>query len=254
MPSPRSPPRSPPSPTLWLRPPTPTSLPPLPPTSPPQASRPPTLPSQSSRTSPPTEPRQSTDPSEPTRPSASQLFTRPELTPSRLSAKLSTPQSTLLARSQLLLSMLPQLLLLPQLLPLLVPMLLLQLLLPVTVMLLPQLLLLVTVMLVLSTELTLLPQLLLNKRLNNPAATISKYLSKVIGLCQWSTVSPPPTSPTSSRWTWWLLILSCWNTSNVLVMLLQYDITLSNIKTSGTYFVVMLNVLFVRYRRELFIK
>merc|ERR1712018_772823 len=172
----------------------------------------------------------------------------------RPSAKLSTPQSTLLARSQLLLSMLPQLLLPPRLLLLLVPMLLPQLLLPVTVMLLPQLLLLVTVMLVLFTELTLLPQLLLNKHLNNPAATISKYLSKVIGLCQWSTVSPPPTSPTSSRWTWWLLILSCWNTSNVLVMPLQYDITLSNIKTSGTYFVVMLNVLFVRYRRELFIK
>merc|ERR1712029_1093439 len=117
-------------------------------------------------------------------------------TPSRPSAKLSTPQSTLLARSQLLLP--------PQLLLLLVPMLLPQLLLPVTVMLLPQLLLL-------FTELTLLPQLLLNKHLNNPAATISKYLSKVIGLCQWSTVSPPPTSPTSSRWTWWLLILSCWN-------------------------------------------
>merc|ERR1719210_2111309 len=241
MPSPRSPPRSPPSPTLWLRPPTPTSLPPLPPTSQPPLSRPTTLPSQSSRTSPPTEPRPSMDQSEPTKPSASQSFTRPELTPSRPSAKLSTPQSTLLARSQLLLSMPPQLMLLPQLL------------LPVTVMLLPQLLLLVTVMLVLSTELTLLPQLLLNKCLNNPAATISKYLSKVIGLCQWSTVSPP-TSPTSSRWTWWLLILSCWNTSNVLVMPLQYDITLSNIKTSGTHFVVMLNVLFVRYRRELFIK
>merc|ERR1712227_26449 len=211
---------------------------PLPPTSQPPLSRPTMLPSPSSRTSPPMEPRPSTDQSEPT----------------RLSAKLSTPQSTLLARSQLLLSMLPQLLLPPQLLLLLVPMLLPQLLLPVTVMLLPQLLLLVTVMLVLFTELTLLPQLLLNKCLNNPAATISKYLSKVIGLCQWSTVSPPPTSPTSSRWTWWLLILSCWNTSNVLVMPLQYDITLSNIKTSGTYFVVMLNVLFVRYRRELFIK
>merc|ERR1719323_794509 len=165
------------------------------------------------------------DQSEPTRPSASQSFTRPELTPSRPSAKLSTPQSTLLARFQLLLSMLPQLLLLLQLLLL---MLLPQLLLPVMVMLLPQLLLLVTVMLVLSTELTLLPQLLLNKGLNKPAATISKYLSKVIGLCQWCTVSPPPTSPTSSRWTWWLLILSCWNTSNVLVMPLQYDITLSN--------------------------
>merc|ERR1712227_364027 len=201
---------------------------PLPPTSQPPLSRPTMLPSPSSRTSPPMEPRPSMDPSEPTRLSASQSFTRPELTPSRPSAKLSTPQSTLLARSQLLL--------------------------PVTVMLLPQLLLLVTVMLVLSTELTLLPKLLLNKHLNNPATTISKYLSKVIGLCQWSTVSLPPTSPTSSRWTWWLLILSCWNISNVLVMPLQYDITLSNIKTSGTYFVVMLNVLFVRYRRELFIK
>merc|ERR1711868_293113 len=131
-----------------------------------------------------------------TRPSASQLFTRPEPTPSRPSAKLSTPQSTLLARSLLLPSLLPQLLpLLDMLLPQLMP----------------------------------LPQLLLPK-LNNPAATISKYLSKVIGLCPWRTVSPPPLPPTSSRWTWWLLILSCWNTSNVLVMLLQYDITYSNIK------------------------
>merc|ERR1712115_343590 len=77
--------------------------------------------SQSSRASPPTEPSPSTDQSELTRPSASQLFTRPEPTPSRPSAKLSTPQSTLLARSQLLPSLLPQLLplldmLLPQLL------------------------------------------------------------------------------------------------------------------------------------------
>merc|ERR1712227_270830 len=135
---------------------------PLPPTSQPPLSRPTMLPSPSSRTSPPMEPRPSMDQSEPTRPSASQSFMRPELTPSRPSAKLSTPQSTLLARSQLLLSMLPQLLLLLE------HMLLPQLLLPVTVMLLPQLLLLVTVMLVLSTELTLLPQLLLNKCLNNP--------------------------------------------------------------------------------------
>merc|ERR1719373_30239 len=186
------------------------------------------------------------DQSELTRPSASQLFTRPEPTPSRPSAKLSTPQSTLLARSQLLPSLLPQLLplsdtLLPQLLPL--PQLLLLDMPPPQLLLVPMLL----------TELMLLPQLLLPK-LNNPAATISKYLSKVIGLCPWCTVSPPPLPPTSSRWTWWLLILSCWNTSNVLVMLLQYDITYSNIKTSGTSFVVMLNVLFVRYRRELFIK
>merc|ERR1711902_241942 len=182
----------------------------------------------------------SMDQSELTRPSASQLFTRPEPTPSRPSAKLSTPQSTLLARSQLLPSLLPQLLplsdtLLPQLLPL------------------PQLLLLDMPLPQLLLLDMLLPQLLLPK-LNNPAATISKYLSKVIGLCPWCTVSPPPLPPTSSRWTWWLLILSCWNTSNVLVMLLQYDITYSNINTSGTSFVVMLNVLFVRYRRELFIK
>merc|ERR1711963_921833 len=44
---------------------------------------------------------------------------------------------------------------------------------------------------------------------------------------------------------WWLLILfPSRNTSNVLVML-QYDVTFSSIKTSGTFF--MLNVLFVRY-------
>merc|ERR1712227_532184 len=74
---------------------------PLPPTSQPPLSRPTMLPSPSSRTSPPMEPRPSMDQSEPTRLSASQSFTRPEPTPSRLSAKLSTPQSTLLARSQL---------------------------------------------------------------------------------------------------------------------------------------------------------
>merc|ERR1711882_7635 len=197
-------------------------------------SRLPMLPSQSSRASPPTEPSPSTDQSELTRPSASQLFTRPEPTPSRPSAKLSTPQSTLLARSQLLPSLLPQLLPLSDTL---LPQLLLLDMLPPQLLLVPMLL----------TELMLLPQLLLPK-LNNPAATISKYLSKVIGLCPWCTVSPPPLPPTSSRWTWWLLILSCWNRSNVLVMLLQYDITYSNIKTSGTSFVVMLNVLFVRYR------
>merc|ERR1711994_701674 len=52
---------------------------------------------------------------------------------------------------------------------------------------------------------------------------------------------------------WWLLSkLRCRITSNVLVVPLQYDITFSNFRTSGTFFVT-LNVLFVRYRRELFI-
>merc|ERR1711937_959861 len=102
--------------TQLLRPPTPTSPPQLPPTSQLPLSRLPMLPSQSSRASPPMEPSPSTDQSELTRPSASQLFTRPEPTPSRPSAKLSTLQSTLLARSQLLPSLLPQLLPLPELL------------------------------------------------------------------------------------------------------------------------------------------
>merc|ERR1712233_32382 len=113
------------------------SPPQLPPTSQLPLSRLPMLPNQSSRASPPTEPSPSTDQSELTRPSASQLFTRPEPPLSRPSAKLSTPQSTLLARSQLLPSLLHQLLPLAMLPPqlLLVPMLLTEL------MLLPQLLL-----------------------------------------------------------------------------------------------------------------
>merc|ERR1712156_1117155 len=103
------------------------------------------------------------------------------------------PQSMLLARSQLLLLPPPQLLLMDMLLPQLLLM----------DMLLPQLLLVPMLLM----ELMLLPQLLLPK-LNSTAATISKYLSKVIGLCRWCTVSPLPSPPTSSRWTWWLLILS----------------------------------------------
>merc|ERR1719474_899827 len=102
----------PPCPIQLLRPPTLTSLPQLPPTSPPPLSRPTTLLSQSSRTSLPLEPRLSLDPSVPTRLFTSQLSTRPALTPSRLSPRLLPPLSTLLLRSQLLLPMLLQLLLL----------------------------------------------------------------------------------------------------------------------------------------------
>merc|ERR1711915_895722 len=100
-----------------LRPPTLTSLPQLPPTSPPLLSRLTTLLNQSSRTSLPLEPRPSLDPSVPPRLFTSQLSTRPALTPSRLSPRLLLPLSMLLLRSQLLLPMLLQLLLLPMLLP-----------------------------------------------------------------------------------------------------------------------------------------
>merc|ERR1719284_1827806 len=167
-----------------------------------------------------------------TRPSASPLFTRPEPTQSRLSARLSTPQSTLSARSQLLptpsLPLLPTLLLQPTLTP---PMLLLQ----------PMLMELMLLLLLL---------LLLPKLNISVAAAFIKYLTIVIGLCLSSAVS-------SSWWTWWLLSsFRCWITSNVLVMPLQYDIySCCYFKTSGTFVIfVMLNALFVRYRRELFIK
>merc|ERR1719308_124803 len=125
----RSSPRSPPSPTPLLRPPTPTSPPPLPPTSLPPLSRPTTLPSPSSRTSPPTEPSTSLDQSAPTRLSTSQLSTRPAPIQSRLFPRLLPPQSTLCPMSQLLLKLLPPLPLLLMLLPLL----------PTLLMLLPQL-------------------------------------------------------------------------------------------------------------------
>merc|ERR1712098_944191 len=199
-------------------------------TSPPQSSRPPTLLSQSSRTSPPTEPRPSTDPSEPTRPSASQSFTRPEPTPSRPLARLSTPQSTPSPRSQSPLMPLPQLLPLPPL------------------MLLPQLSLLMVMPL-----LSQLPPLLLKFI---PATALHKYLKvKVIGL--WLKC-PAETDTKKARGStcpcWLLSLLSCrHHKCNVLVMSLQYDPNTSNIKTSGIV-IVMLNVLLVRYRRELFIK
>merc|ERR1712121_510752 len=175
------------------------------------------------------------DPSEPTRPSASQSFMRPEPTPSRPLARLSTPQSTPSPRSQLPLMLLPQLLLLLMLLP--------QLLLPV-LMLLPQLSLL-TVMPLLSQ----LPPLLL-KFIS--ATALHKYLKvKVIGL--WLKC-PAETDAEKARGStcpcWLLSLLSCrHHKCNVLVMSLQYDPNTSNIKTSGIV-IVMLNVLIVRYCRE----
>merc|ERR1712142_1029259 len=158
------------------------------------------------------------DPSEPTRPSASQSFTRPEPTPSKLSARLSTPQSTPSPRSQLLLTPLPQLSLL--------------------------------------TVTPLLSQLLPSLLKFIPATPLHKYLKvTVIGL--WLKC-PAETDTIKTRGStcpcWLLSMLSCrHHKCNVLVMSLQYDPNSSNIKTSGIVF-VMLNVLIVRYRRELFIK
>merc|ERR1719483_1292343 len=138
----RSSPRSPPCPTLWLSPLTPTSLPPLPPTSPPQLSELTTLLSPSSRESQLMEPRPSADLSGPTRLSTSQLFTKPAPTPSRLFPRLLLPQSMVFLMFQLLLMLPPQLPMLLMLLPQL----------PMLLMLLPQL----------PTLLMLLSQLLLD--------------------------------------------------------------------------------------------
>merc|ERR1712203_723399 len=101
-------------------------------------------------------------------------------------------------------------------------------------------------------------------KLSRCVAAITKYLISVTGLYPSWSVTDRVTCRTchlyhTDTWghvshvSWWLLSLSrCRNTSNVLVTPLQYDILLSYIKTSGNFF-VMLNVLFVRYRRELFI-
>merc|ERR1712128_274045 len=113
----RSSPKSLPLPTPWPRPLTPTSHPQLAPSSLPLSSRPITLPSPSSRTSPPMEPSTLPDQSVPTRLSTSQSFTRPGPTPSRPCPRLLLPQSTLSNRSQLLLTLPPQLLMLLMPLP-----------------------------------------------------------------------------------------------------------------------------------------
>merc|ERR1719435_133924 len=222
MPSLRSSPRSPPLPIQLLRPPTLTSLPQLPPTSPPPLSRPTTLLSQSSRTSLPLEPRLSLDPSVPTRLFTSQLSTRPALTPSRLSPRLLPPLSMLLPQLPTLPTLLPQLPTLPTLLP--------QLLLPDTPLLLPQPLLLKQ-----YPKLSSVPKSEPEIGLYRLCA-VSEFLrhtklyNRKVGV------------------SWWLFLVSLRTTSNV-SLALQYDVT--TIITSG--FFLLLNVHYVRYRRELFI-
>merc|ERR1719435_319041 len=224
MPSLRSSPRSPPLPIQLLRPPTLTSLPQLPPTSPPPLSRPTTLLSQSSRTSLPLEPRLSLDPSVPTRLFTSQLSTRPALTPSRL--------SPMLLQLLLLPMLLPQLLTLPTLLPQL----------PTLPTLLPQL--------PLPDTPLLLPQPLLLKQY--PKLSSVPKSEPEIGLYRLCAVSEflrhTKLYNRKVGVSWWLFLVSLRTTSNV-SLALQYDVT--TIITSG--FFLLLNVHYVRYRRELFI-
>merc|ERR1711994_485470 len=174
----------------------------------------------------------SLDPSVPTRLFTSQLSTRPALTPSRLSPRLLPPLSTLLLRAQLLLPMLLQLLLLPTLLPQLptLPTLLPQLLLPDTPLLLPQPLLLKQ-----YPKLSSVPKSEPEIGLYRLCA-VSEFLrhtklyNRKVGV------------------SWWLFLVSLRTTSNV-SLALQYDVT--TIITSGIF--LLLNVHYVRYRRELFI-
>merc|ERR1719435_52854 len=228
MPSLRSSPRSPPLPIQLLRPPTLTSLPQLPPTSPPPLSRPTTLLSQSSRTSLPLEPRLSLDPSVPTRLFTSQLSTRPALTPSRLSPRL----LPMLLQLLLLPMLLPQLLTLPTLLPQL----------PTLPTLLPQL--------PLPDTPLLLPQPLLLKQY--PKLSSVPKSEPEIGLYRLCAVSEflrhTKLYNRKVGVSWWLFLVSLRTTSNV-SLALQYDVT--TIITSG--FFLLLNVHYVRYRRELFI-
>merc|ERR1712106_846134 len=236
----RSSPKSLPRPTPWLRPLTPTSHPQLAPSSLPLSSRPITSPSQSSRTSPPMEPSTLPDQSVPTRLSTSQSFTRPGPTPSRPCPRLLLPQSTLSIRSQLPLTLLPQLpmplMLLPQLptpeLPTLdlpmVPT-------PMVLMLLPQ-----------------LPLLLPQPSLPKQCPKFSSVPKSERGLYRLCAVSDflRHTKLYNRRVgvSWWLFLVSLRIASNV-SNALQYDVTTSI--TSGLF--SLLNVLYSRYRRELFI-
>merc|ERR1712128_130690 len=231
----RSSPKSLPWPTPWLRPLTPTSHPQLAPSSLPLSSRPITSPSPSSRTSPPMEPSTLPDQSVPIRLSTSQLFTRPGPTPSRPCPRLLLPQSTLSYMSHLLLTLLPQLpmplMLLPQLpTPELstVPM-------PMVLILLPQLPL-------------LLPQPSLPKQ-RPKFSSVPKSERGLYRLCAVSDFLRH-TKLYNRRVgvSWWLFLVSLRIASNV-SNALQYDVTTSI--TSGLF--SLLNVLYSRYRRELFI-
>merc|ERR1712025_630986 len=183
-------------------------------------------PSPSSRTSPPTEPRPSLDPSVLTRPSTSQLSTRPAPTPSRLSPRLLPPPSTLFPMSQLLLMLpLPQL---PLLLTLLLP---LPLLMPQLLLLLPQLSLPKQ-----RPKSSSVPKSETERGLYHVPCAVSDFLrhtrlyNRKVGV------------------SWWLFLVFLRTASNV-SNALQYDVTTSI--TSGIF--LLLNVLYVRYRRELFI-
>merc|ERR1712106_737267 len=226
----RSSPKSLPCPTPWLRPLTPTSHPQLAPSSLPLSSRPITSPSPSSRTSPPMEPSTLQDQSVPIRLSTSQSFTRPGPTPSRPCPRLLLHQSTLSNTSQLLLTLLPQL--------------------PMPLMLLPQL---PTVPMPMVLMLLLqLPLLLPQPSLPKQRPKFSSVPKSERGLCRLCAVSDflRHTKLYNRRVgvSWWLFLVSLRIASNV-SNALQYDVTTSI--TSGLF--SLLNVLYSRYRRELFI-
>merc|ERR1719153_150907 len=178
------------------------------------------------------EPRPSLDPSVPTRPSTSQLSTKPVPTPSRLFPRLLLLQSTLSLRFQLPLPTLPQLPLptLPQLL------------LPMVLMLMPQLPMVLTLL--------LLPLLWLPKqRPKSSSVPKSERERELYVPCAVSDfLRHPRLYNRKVGVSWWLFLVSLRTASNV-SNALQYDVTTSI--TSGLF--LLLNVLNVRYRRELFI-
>merc|ERR1712086_38568 len=181
----------------------------------------------------PMEPSTSPDQSVPIRLSTSQSFTRPGPTPSRPCPRLLLPQSTLSNMSQLLLTLLPQL--------------------PMPLMLLPQLptpelptLDLPTVPM--PMVLMLLPQPSLPKQ-RPKFSSVPKSERGLYRLCAVSDFLRH-TKLYNRRVgvSWWLFLVSLRIASNV-SNALQYDVTTSI--TSGLF--SLLNVLYSRYRRELFI-
>merc|ERR1712179_145012 len=187
------------------------------------SSRPTTLLSPSSRMSPPMEPSPLLDPSVPTRPSTSQLSTKPVPTPSRLFPRLLLLQSTPLLRFQLLLPTLPQLLL------------------PMVLMLMPQLPMVHTLL--------LLPLLSLPKQRPKSSSVPKRERELYCVPCAVSDfLRHTRLYNRKVGVSWWLFLVSLRTASNV-SNTLQYDVTTSI--TSGLF--LLLNVLYVRYCRELFI-